>query len=118
MIPVPYVKEVGEILLYIFMTHVYQPLELLREDWLKIAQFEVVMLNMHVPSQKTQSQIPGEIAYSWYYIVECHVHLRTNKKIKFVDTLKSYPFTMPRDKLLMAELEIVKLQQQTRQLII
>ena len=93
-------------------------MELSREDWLKIAQFKAVTLTMHVLSQTTQSQIPGEIAYSWYYEAEFHACLSTNKKIKFIDTSNSYPCTMPRDKLPLAELEIVKLQQETRQLIV
>ena len=54
---------------------VYKNLMLKEREWSLVAEFEAVMSLTHELAMASQTQHPGEMAFSWFNVVECRAKL-------------------------------------------
>ena len=54
-------------------------------EWRMVSEFEAMMSFTNKLAMMSQRQYPGEIAFPWYNIAECHFFLSMNSKLKCID---------------------------------
>ncbi len=88
------------------------------EQWKLVAEFQAVMTPMDILSKASQTNEPGEVAFSWFEVACCRAGLKSpGLKYKVVDCSQSWAPNIAFESIPKAELPYEQLSPVTRQFV-